>query len=272
MARVLLSYHYGGLYLDLDFYCHRPYHCLINKAIEQVHSILSKTTITNANNSKGLETHPKQKLLKDVLIVSREPEVHAILMHNKPRIIIQDFYMATPKHPFFLWFLENQLALFHDSQGFPPTGPFSYHIEGHIDNYYVFKSCFGTTSGRCADRQFASNNMTKHIAEFNDDLIIELEHSITHPLLDSTNTKLTTKCAQLKKSPFWSSSSGSQNISILQELQIKSCKTIEKKIFFAPSDDTVLVHMWTHVYLGVQLFIFNDYYCYYCYFFNMDVS
>jgi len=28
MARVLLSYHYGGIYMDLDFYCHRPFSCL----------------------------------------------------------------------------------------------------------------------------------------------------------------------------------------------------------------------------------------------------
>ena len=25
MARVLIVYHYGGIYMDLDFYCHRPF-------------------------------------------------------------------------------------------------------------------------------------------------------------------------------------------------------------------------------------------------------
>ena len=33
MARVLVMYHYGGIYMDLDFYCHRPFTCLIESLL-----------------------------------------------------------------------------------------------------------------------------------------------------------------------------------------------------------------------------------------------
>jgi hypothetical protein len=251
MARVLLSYHYGGIYLDLDFYCHRPYHCLINKAIEQANMMLSQRRLTGIiTRENHSEIRSTKKVLKDVLVVSREPELHAILMHNKPRIIIQDFFMTTPKHPFFLWFLEDRLALFHMDRNSFPSGPFSYHIEGYIDSYYRFKSCFGSAIGMCASDRLISNNLTKHIPELKDDLIIELDESITHPLIDSTNSKLTVKCAELKKSKSWSSSLRSYNTSTLEHLQKKSCKTLENEKYFAPNHETVLVHMWTHVYLG----------------------
>jgi hypothetical protein len=84
MARVLLIYHHGGIYMDLDFYCHRPFNCMIDSVTKKLDKILSSTL----------------NQLDNILLVPLEPYDHAVTLQNKTRIVIQDFYMASPKHPF----------------------------------------------------------------------------------------------------------------------------------------------------------------------------
>ena len=45
---------------------------------------------------------------KDILIVSLEPTIHANIFRDKDRVVIQDFYMSTVRHPFFKWFLDDR--------------------------------------------------------------------------------------------------------------------------------------------------------------------
>ena len=44
----------------------------------------------------------------NLLVVSLEPRIHANVFRDKDRVVIQDFFMATPKHPFFKWFLDDR--------------------------------------------------------------------------------------------------------------------------------------------------------------------
>jgi hypothetical protein len=170
MARVLIMYHFGGLYLDLDFYCHRPFHCLLRQALKHLdkvdnhfvprmdrtggggggggHSstqaqqrqrrhrrrlqtsgnnsttaaatsapVASAAPALSATGNTGIvPPHLLQQQSGDnVLIVSLEPLAHALLLRNKTRVVIQDFYMATPKHPFFYWLLQDRLTVFNAS-------------------------------------------------------------------------------------------------------------------------------------------------------------
>jgi hypothetical protein len=117
MARVLIIYHYGGIYLDLDFYCHRPFSCL--------EAFLPP--LTSATSSAA----------EDILIVSLEPKIHANIFRDKDRVVIQDFYMATARHPFFKWLLDDRLARFLQDPEHPAKGPFSYSIEKDIDAYWM---------------------------------------------------------------------------------------------------------------------------------------
>lgn len=84
MARVLVAYHYGGIYMDLDFYCHRPFRCLIKQVVQQ---------ITTAGS-----------VAKDILVVAREPLAHAVLFRSKPRVVIQ-VYIST-LYTLYVWFIE----------------------------------------------------------------------------------------------------------------------------------------------------------------------
>ena len=117
MARILVAYHFGGIYMDLDFYCHRPFSCL-------------DALVTKLARLSGQQ---------HVLAVSLEPAVHAAIFRSKDRVVIQDFYMATPKHPFLRWFLDNRKQAFDKDPSRPAKGPFSYSIEADIDAYRAFK-------------------------------------------------------------------------------------------------------------------------------------
>jgi len=116
MARILVAYHFGGIYMDLDFYCHRPFHCLDSYIA---------SLVKDAKNAAG-----GSAATKHVLAVSLEPKVHANIFRDKDRVVIQDFYMATPKHPFFKWILDDRMFKFAQDMSHPPKGPFSYSIEG----------------------------------------------------------------------------------------------------------------------------------------------
>lgn len=237
MARILLVYHYGGLYLDVDFFCHRPFDCLI-------HQILAN----ELSHYKG----------KDLLVVSREPTMHEHLFRKKDRVIIQDFFLATPKHPFFKWILDDRMkALEKDDEllvklglrkrvdvGFrkqgneniynntrfsiKSAGPFSYSIEKDVDRYraYVIKNGYSNHSlNDLLDTQYF---MTAGG-------IYELPSGVLHPLVDTTNGKLYSGC---------------QNIMNRAAEVEKICEEVNHGHFFTPTPETIAVHMWTHVYLG----------------------
>jgi len=94
MARVLLAYHFGGIYMDLDFYCHRPFKCLLSHVrdllIQQQQQTLAHRMLSNTHSNATSTTTPASlPLPKDVLVVSREPLAHAVLFRNKTRVVIQ---------------------------------------------------------------------------------------------------------------------------------------------------------------------------------------
>lgn len=301
MARVLVTYHYGGIYADLDFYCHRPYRCLLRKAMSLLHEdgrygsnlALSPAIISNDSILITTTTIPR-----DILVVSREPLVHAVLFRNKSRVVIQDFFMATPRHPFFLWLLEDKLKLFNDSSSTAaaatgsvfPKGPFSYSIEKDIDRYLEQKRAAAaddsqkvgavgrkkrisshssleqqppidavTTQqtptapqqgirrrvtramrGRKASRlsRISSSSSSRRQSVKVEDVIIELREDVMHPLVDATNPRLYSACA------------AANTAALLEDGLRRSCRIIDQGLFFRPSNETVLVHMWTHVFLG----------------------
>ena len=104
MARILYVYHYGGIYMDLDFYCVRNFDCMI-KNIEKQY---------NLNILR--EEHIHYKKAGHVLIVPNEPYLQSIMLYLNNRTIIQDYFAATPKHPFFKWLLDERNSYFHASQ------------------------------------------------------------------------------------------------------------------------------------------------------------
>merc|ERR1711871_626602 len=65
--------------------------------------------------------------------------------------------------------------------------------------------------------------------------IYELPEGILHPLVDTTNGKLWSSCADV-----------SDKIDQVKLL----CEKVHNSQFFNPTPETIAVHMWTHVYLG----------------------
>ena len=82
MARVLVMYHYGGIYMDLDFYCHRPFTCLIESLlpIELMGEEKGGESASSSSRSSGSSS---SSVSKDVLVVSLEPAVHANIFRDK---------------------------------------------------------------------------------------------------------------------------------------------------------------------------------------------
>jgi hypothetical protein len=205
--------------------------------------------------------------------------------------------MATPKHPFFLWLLEDRLRLFQSSSsaeiastantvtGRPafPKGPFSYSIERDIDRYHQHQRQLEQKTHN--QHKFTSNRVDTDVG---DDIIIELGEDTLHPLVDATNARLASTCANFKhsvtsahsaphKQPATRSAkgpvtsvSGRQSappadgdtsngvsaahsggaIADFMSTKIAVCDDMRHRRYFKPSSDTVMVHMWTHVYLG----------------------
>jgi hypothetical protein len=148
MARVLITYHYGGIYLDLDFYCYRSFECLESYILSQLKeadpSLTSSfpplSSFQTRNTSYASFTPALTS--SDILVVSREPEIHSRFIHNQSRIVIQDFFFATPKHPFLKWFLDKRNNEFQKAKSIGMTtmkGPFSYSIQSTLDEYYQIK-------------------------------------------------------------------------------------------------------------------------------------
>jgi hypothetical protein len=68
-------------------------------------------------------------------------------------------------------------------------------------------------------------------------VIVELREDILHSLVDSSNGRLGKTCS----------------LSPIPDVAKDSCTYVNKGMYFRPSESTVAVHMWTHVYLGWNL-------------------
>ena len=75
----------------INIYYIRPFSCIVDRLLPQTGALRDE---------------------KDVLIVSLEPTIHANIFRNKDRVVIQDFYMSTARHPFFKWFLDDRCQRF----------------------------------------------------------------------------------------------------------------------------------------------------------------
>jgi len=284
MARVLVMYHYGGIYTDLDFYCHRPFTCIVD-------SLLPQTQLIRKEN--------------DILIVSLEPKIHANIFRDKDRVVIQDFYMATVRHPFFKWFLEDRLRKFEGDPSHPTKGPFSYSIEKEIDEYKASLTTKGVNelntinsdlskidqgsavrlsksnsskqslnvkhsvpAGGVSVRRKEGNNQNKdkEVNRTTSRLLIEsstpsipnvgyiheLREDMLHSLVDSTNSRLDVVCSGNGDKDGKPKGHGDKKPSAhgIPLWAVKSCEKVKKREYFSPSEYTVAVHMWTHTFLG----------------------
>lgn len=246
MARVLIIYHYGGIYMDLDFYCHRPFHCLVESLVK---------------------FHNTSKFGPNLLVVPQETMIHANTLRNKTRVVIQDFFLATPKHPFFKWFLDDRLAKYERNiaEGLPlDKKPFSFVIEEDIDRY---RSTSQPNVYRRSRRRVSVRDHRNH-SKYDEKLrnrsgpgsvnvqqpgsvksqqpeslveqpvdIIELGEDVLHALADWTNPSLELACRRAEKA---------NNVPVYMA---KSCAKLRKGDIFHPTERTIAVHMWSHVYV-----------------------
>lgn len=307
MARFVVAYHYGGTYMDLDFYCHRPLLCLEEYVLAEMGQILKRPV------AKYEMAHA------DILVVSREPILHAEFIHKSSRVVIQDFLMVTPKHPFIKWFLDNRTANFINNPQYAKTGPFSYNIHRALDEYYAHtranllhdvwgssslawiqaatsapkikrqapaiinppspfaRSSRSSSNGTGAVEaklspprsptpsisvnhsqamppppQSNSNSNTQAIATANSttqrssrrleapppvQYILELQAEVLHPLLDASNSRIAQGCRHvLKAGP--------------SHPHYSRCDKFDRGSYLNATPDTILVHMWTHTFLG----------------------
>ena len=165
--------------------------------------------------------------------------------------------MATAKHPFLKWFLEDRLRKYEAQvmDGIKTSkGPFSYSIEKDIDSYNQHKisqelipRSYEDARDKINQTIAVDNLFEKYEKKYRTDDIFELTEDIIHPLVDSSNSRLWSSCLK----PF------SNDIPFIH----KACKYVENKMFFRPSVNTVAVHMWSHVYLGWTYFrsIYNSF-------------
>ena len=63
--------------------------------------------------------------------MSLEPLMHSVILYNSTRVVIQDFFMITPKHPFIRWLLDDRNSK-KDALG---KKPFSYSLNKDIDRF-----------------------------------------------------------------------------------------------------------------------------------------
>jgi hypothetical protein len=191
MARVLIAYHFGGLYMDLDFYCVRPFHCL--------HQFLPASVSPNDH----------------ILIVPEETRMHSTILRGKTRVIIQDFFYATPRHPFFKYLLDDRMEKFNKDTVNFAKGPFGYHIEEDIDDFWKSEMSRSVEGGRRS-------------------VIFELRDDTLHSLGDATHPRLNQVCYAAK----------------VPDVSASSCANVRRGEYFQPSRNTIAVHMWFHTYLG----------------------
>lgn len=272
MARILVAYYYGGIYMDLDFYCYKPMSCLESYMLNKA---LPKAVLERRKLGENIDVYN----ISNILVVPREPLVHARLAHHVSRVVIQDFYMTTPRHPFLLWLLEYYNYDFHYNLHHELNsmkGPFSYSIHKDINRFYqeIGIDLFNVSnkpndfvkSKDFIDLPTLNKSTFNYVEEAKKMVIIELDEQVLHPLLDSTNSKLFSSCpSNLHKNSCYRTGEHktwvkldkirSENVECSVEEVDKaetaeSCGVINRKKFFRPTEDTFLVHMWTHVYLG----------------------
>lgn len=286
MARVILAYHFGGIYMDLDFYCHRPMSCLEQYSLQVL-----------ATHLESVAPHLTRSLLiqhrVNILMVPREPLMHAYFLHGRPRVVIQDFYMSTAKHPFMQWLLDDlSTSYINHNYTLTSKGPLSYSIDQMLDQYYSLRKLTtipaavhsGRTSlayssdecgalfkdalkGDASDSDGLNTSYVRTKLRSNGrgpcEFIIEVDEDILHPLLDASNHHLSERCAKIDS---WKPSNAAKysNLidnstqSFLSESQRvalqKHCQRLGSGKYLAPSlAQTVLVHMWTHSFLGMLL-------------------
>jgi hypothetical protein len=284
------------MYLDLDFYCHNPFLCL--------DSIIFRIIEAKLQVSKQRLLQHKSQV--DLLIVSREPLLHALFFKQRPRVVIQDFYLATRKHPLLHWILEELKHQFVAQNFTIAKGPVSYTIDQWLNRYYSHRdltileegrvgetgqllaysteSCqqlfprFSATSIAPTDIVISTAKSGKQNTSSSNssrssrcEIIIELSASVLHPLLDDSNARLYTGCRQFLNRALKPS---------LQEIFAKYPSFISKEEIpkqldrvkqqcqrflagkpLSATNDTTLVHMWTHSFLGMLLYLHSiDYY------------
>ena len=83
--------------MDLDFYCHKPFSCLIDSLPSKylpkntLASTTTGTTTTTTTATTG--TNSNNNVNQSLFVVSLEPRVHGLLFRSKPRVVIQDFFL-----------------------------------------------------------------------------------------------------------------------------------------------------------------------------------
>lgn len=296
MARVILAFHFGGIYMDLDFYCHRPLSCLEHRATDYVARTMN-VSISTLHNSGA-----------HVLVVPREPLIHAVHIHHRSRVVIQDFYMATPKHPFLQWILDDAAVQFIQNNFTTTKGPLSYSIDNRLDAFYQRNSYSirvsedGQSSvafSPACSSELAKSELIRpedHVTNTTSissstsacAIIYEIGESVLHPLVDASNHHLREGCEKplmgaldesslgafgstIRDNPPYGASLSLHQQRTQQQLLAQACSRLTAgkylHAFSSKGDNaaarndatlgpsyaslqTVLVHMWTHSFLG----------------------
>ena len=211
MARILIAYHYGGIYMAVDYYCHRPFTCLEDIVAQELQDYKSS----------------------NLLLVGREPMALSLLTQNKDRTVGAEWLMSTKKHPFFKWLLDDRKKVYEEEKDKPKTkanklqkqqkGPFSATIEHDIDRYRA-----------AVIKEMAKDTDLEELIDSNFFLtageIFELPEGVLHPLIDSTNKKLYATCEKVGKDA--------------QENIKSACDNLYRGNVFNPAAETIAVHMW----------------------------
>lgn len=275
MARVILAFHFGGMYMDLDFYCHRPMQCLEHYAL---HLLSKHKPFQNVTRSHLIQHRV------NLLLVPREPLIHGYYLHGRPRVVIQDLYMSTPKHPFLQWLLDDLTTDFiHNNYTLNQKGPLSYSIDPLLDEFYKnnnFTTLPSSVQSQRTSVAYLANECNElfqdaaNLTDFNVEdihvphtrtlgnngrgkcqIIIEVDENLLHPLVDASNHRLQEKC---HNPPDTSSPSNSNKYAVITDaqrvsLQQRCERLLAGKYLAANLDETVLVHMWTHSFLGTYM-------------------
>ena len=199
--------------------------------------------------------------------------------------------MATPRHPFFHWLLEDRQSVFHKNPHAFPKGPFSYSIEKDIDRYYEFKQqkkeAVGAAGAVVQKGIIETEGAADDADDDDNDVIIELSEDVLHPLVDATNSRLFSQCININSKNVKNNSNNANSNTVQppdvqqqQQQQQKQqqaveelkqgevsyssakesvCQNMMHKKYLQASKKTVMVHTWTHVYLG-ERFSFAYYY------------
>lgn len=99
--RYFLLYHYGGLYVDIDFECLKPFDALVN--------------------------------MESTCILGLEPELHAERLYNKERLICNAIMASTRKHRFWKHVFSMLIKCKNEKDVLDATGPMM--LKNAFDTY-----------------------------------------------------------------------------------------------------------------------------------------